>query len=142
MSTPRPPGPHRKPPADRPTLGARGEQLAVDHLEAEGLAIVDRNWRCRWGEIDIVAAEPVPDGRRRLVFCEVKTRSGRGYGSPLEAVTYAKLQRLRRLAGHWLEARGGRAGGGEWAEIRLDVVGVLLDGGTGTPEIDHVKAVG
>jgi Holliday junction resolvase-like predicted endonuclease len=68
-------------------LGRRGEQLAVEHLQRAGLRILDRNWRCADGEIDIVAAE-----RRALVVCEVKTRSGVRYGTPLEAITRQKRE--------------------------------------------------
>ena len=63
--------------------------------------ILDRNWRCRLGEIDIVAME-VEGADRSLVFCEVKCRTGLGFGPPLEAITYAKVRKLRRLAGEWL----------------------------------------
>ncbi len=138
---------------DNQTIGARGEDVAAAHLRADGCEILVRNWHCRWGEIDIVAAEPVDGsdgegggehaGRRRLVFCEVKTRTGRGYGSPLESITFAKMQRLRRLAGHWLAAQGERAARSEWADLRIDAIGVVLDLRSGAePEVNHVRAVG
>src|SRR5829696_6815525 len=82
-------------------LGRFGEDLAVRHLEAAGLQVLDRNWRCAEGEIDIVAAEG-----DTLVVCEVKTRTGTGFGDPAEAVVGAKAARLRRLALRWLAARG------------------------------------
>ena len=81
----------------RQTLGARGEDLAVAELERQGMTILARNWRCRLGEIDIVAAEVV-GGRTTVVFCEVKCRSGLGFGDPLEAITWKKLRTLRSLA--------------------------------------------
>ena len=112
-------------------LGRRGEQLAVEHLQRAGLRILDRNWRCADGEIDIVAAE-----RRALVVCEVKTRSGVRYGTPLEAVTRQKRNRLRRLAIRWLVAHGIL-----FDEIRIDVVGVLRSE-SGEFSIDHVRGVG
>lgn len=128
------------------TIGARGEEVAASYLRQQGLEILDQNWRCRWGEIDIVAAERLgarQASHRRLVFCEVKTRTGWGYGSPLESITFAKMQRLRRLAGHWLRAQGDRAQRSEWADIRIDAIGVVLDlKGAAEPEINHVKAVG
>ena len=96
-------------------LGRRGEQLAVDHLEARGMAVLERNWRCRLGEIDIVAR----DGGD-LVFIEVKTRSNGDYGHPFEAITPVKLARLRRLAIAWCEASEASA-----ARIRIDAVAVL-----------------
>ena len=82
-------------------LGRSGEQAAADYLESCGLRILDRNWRCAVGEIDIVAVD-----RRTLVVVEVKSRTGTRCGSPLEAVTRAKRARLRRLAVQWLNAHG------------------------------------
>ena len=101
-------------------IGARGEDLACAELERQGLQILDRNWRCSVGELDIVAAE-VGDGGVTLVFCEVKCRSGLRFGHPLEAVTYAKLPTLRQLAAIWTRQHRIRA-----AQIRIDVIGVVL----------------
>jgi putative endonuclease len=112
-------------------LGKQGEQLAAEHLQRAGMRILDRNWRCAEGEIDIVAAE-----RRTLVVCEVKARSGVRYGTPLEAITYKKRSRLRRLAVRWLVAHGIL-----FDEIRIDVVGVLKSG-PGEFTIEHVRGVG
>ena len=113
-------------------LGALGEQIAVDHLKSLGLRIVTRNWRCRYGELDVIAAED-PD---TIVFVEVKTRTGDGFGGVEQAVTRAKLRRLRRLAGLWL---AGQDHG--WAQIRLDVIGVRI-GRRRAPEVMHLRAVG
>jgi putative endonuclease len=77
-------------------LGRRGEELAAEYLEAQGMLIVDRNWRCREGEIDIVAL----DGDA-LVIAEVKTRRSLAYGHPFEAVGVDKLARLHRLGSAW-----------------------------------------
>lgn len=96
-------------------LGRRGEQLAVDHLEARGMAVIDRNWRCRLGEIDIVAR----DGRD-TVFIEVKTRTSHDYGHPFESITPIKVARLRRLAIAWCEATDVPV-----VRIRIDAVAVL-----------------
>ncbi len=82
-------------------LGKEGEQAAVSYLEGCGFRILDRNWRCADGEIDIVAVD-----RHTFVVCEVKTRSGTRYGTPLDAVGQAKRRRLRRLAAQWLAAHG------------------------------------
>jgi putative endonuclease len=112
-------------------LGRQGEQLAVEHLRQDGLRVLDRNWRCAEGEIDIVAAE-----RRSLVICEVKTRSSVRYGTPLEAVSRAKRSRLRRLAVCWLVAHGVL-----FDEIRIDVVGVLRTQ-SGDFTVEHVRGVG
>ena len=112
-------------------LGRQGEQLAAEHLQRSGLRILDRNWRCPEGEIDIVAAD-----RRALVVCEVKTRSDARYGTPLEAVSARKHSRLRRLAGRWVLAHGVL-----FDEIRIDVVGVLRVA-PGEFTIEHVRGVG
>ncbi|HEV3381454.1 MAG TPA: YraN family protein [Trebonia sp.] len=112
-------------------LGREGEQAAVDYLTERGFRILDRNWRCAHGEIDIVAVE-----RHSLVVCEVKTRSGTRYGTPLEAVGRAKLSRLRRLAVQWVIAHGVR-----FDRIRIDVVGVLYEGSGGST-IEHIRGVG
>jgi putative endonuclease len=112
-------------------LGRRGEQIAAEYLERAGMRILDRNWRCAEGEIDIVATE-----RQILVVCEVKTRSSVRYGTPLEAVTRAKRLRLRRLAARWLVAYGVL-----FDEVRIDVVGLIKDG----PDdylIEHARGVG
>jgi putative endonuclease len=112
-------------------LGRRGELLAVEYLERAGMRILDRNWRCAEGEIDIVAAE-----RQVLVVCEVKTRSGTRYGTPLEAITRAKRARLRRLAARWLVAHGVL-----FDEVRIDAIGLIGDG-RGQYQIEHVRGVG
>jgi putative endonuclease len=112
-------------------LGKDGEQAAVDYLESCGFRILDRNWRCAEGEIDIVAVE-----RHTFVVCEVKTRSGTRYGTPLEAVGRAKRNRLRRLAVRWLTAHGVR-----FDQIRIDVIGLLYEG-TGGFTIQHIRGVG
>jgi putative endonuclease len=112
-------------------LGRSGEQAAARYLESSGLRILDRNWRCADGEIDIVAAE-----RRVLVVCEVKSRSGTRYGTPLEAVSRAKRARLRRLAVQWLNAHGLR-----FDQVRVDVVGLTYEG-TGGFTVEHVRGVG
>src|SRR4029453_8709608 len=104
-----------KHPADRGELGRRGEALACTRLTAAGLRIVARNWRCQTGEIDVVAEAP-----GLLVFCEVKTRRGDGYGTPAAAANAAKQAQLRRLAGPYLRAPPHRSCRG-----RFDVVTVV-----------------
>jgi putative endonuclease len=113
-------------------LGQRGEQLAAELLRQSGMRILDRNWRCDAGEIDIVAAEG-----RALVVCEVKTRSTTRYGTPLESISARKHARLRRLAIRWVTAHGLTAD-----EIRIDVVGVLLGSGPDDVAIEHMRGVG
>ena len=112
-------------------LGRAGEQVAAEYLERAGLRILDRNWRCADGEIDIVAAE-----RRVLVVCEVKTRSDVRFGTPLEAISRNKRTRLRRLAAQWLAAHGVL-----FDEVRIDVIGLIKDK-AGEFQIEHVRGVG
>jgi putative endonuclease len=114
-------------------LGAMGEALAVDHLTRMGLRILQRNWRCRYGELDIIARD---DAASTVVFVEVKTRTGDGYGGLAYAVTPRKVRRLRRLAGLWLAGQDQR-----WAAIRIDVIGVRV-GRRRTPEITHLQGIG
>ena len=97
-------------------LGSLGEHIAATYLTDVGLRVLDRNWRCREGELDIVAREA-----DALVFCEVKTRRGIGFGHPVEAVTPAKQRKLRTLAQRWLAAHDEHA-----PDLRFDVVGVLV----------------
>ena len=107
--------------------------MAADHLTGLGLQIVTRNWRCRYGELDVIAADPSTD---TVVFVEVKTRTGDGFGGVEQAVTAQKARRLRRLAGLWLAAQDRR-----WAGVRIDVIGVRI-GRRRTPEITHLQGVG
>jgi putative endonuclease len=113
-------------------VGRFGEDLAARHLQQAGYTLLDRNWRCREGELDIVAL----DGRT-VVFVEVKTRSSAAYGRPAEAVTPAKLARLRRLAVQWLAAQPEDA---RWPEVRFDVVAVLRCSPSG-PVVEHLAGV-
>jgi putative endonuclease len=114
-------------------VGRYGEQVAVDHLEAAGLVVLARNWRCREGELDIVAR----DGDE-LVFIEVKTRSSLAFGLPAEAVDRIKAARIRRLALIWIAAQRSGPGARSWSALRFDVVSVLRKR-TGGPELAHVK---
>ncbi|OBI10861.1 YraN family protein [Mycobacterium sp. E2462] len=114
-------------------LGALGEALAVDHLTRLGLRILHRNWRCRYGELDVIACDDIT---RTVVFVEVKTRTGDGYGGLAHAVTPRKVRRLRRLAGLWLAGQDGR-----WAALRIDVIGVRI-GRRRTPELTHLQGIG
>ena len=111
-------------------LGSRGEELAAHYLISQGLHIIDRNWRCPEGEIDLVAV----DGAT-LVIVEVKTRTSEDFGHPFKAVSADKLQRLHLLCGNWV-----RAHGRYFAGRRIDAVSVL-DDGTHPPVIEHLRAV-
>ena len=112
-------------------LGAYGERVAARHLAEEGLVLLDRNWRCEAGEIDLV----LRDGDV-LVFCEVKTRTSTAYGHPLEAVDGIKTERLVRLADRWIEEHGVVA-----PTVRFDMVGVLRPL-RGAAEVEHVRGLG
>ena len=101
-------------------VGRHGEQLAVAHLEAAGLEILTRNWRCRDGELDIVAR----DGAA-LVFVEVKTRSSLAFGLPAEAVDRIKAARIRQLALRWIGAQRDAEKPVFWSTVRFDVVSVV-----------------
>jgi putative endonuclease len=112
-------------------LGAYGESVAARHLVERGLVLLDRNWRCAAGEIDLVLRDgPV------LVVCEVKTRSSIDYGTPHEAITDAKLDRLRRLAMCW-QAEHRLA----VPDVRIDLVAVLRPR-RGPSVVDHVRGLG
>jgi putative endonuclease len=96
-------------------LGGFGEHRAVLHYRAHGYEVLERNWRCSAGEIDLICAKG-----SLLVVCEVKARTGSAHGHPLEAVTAPKQRRLRRLAALSLQQQGRR-----WADVRFDVAAVL-----------------
>jgi putative endonuclease len=110
-------------------VGRFGEQLAAEQLAADGLVLLERNWRCPDGELDIVAMEGDV-----LVFVEVKTRSSVAFGDPAEAVGVAKAARLRRLALRWLAGHPERY----WPELRFDVVAIVrcVPGG---PTVRHIR---
>jgi len=117
-------------PLAKAELGRYGEELAAAHLEAIGCLILARNWRCRFGEIDLVALD-----QECLVVCEVKTRQSLRAGDPLEAVTAVKSARLRLLTGVWLAAQDRF-----YPQVRVDVVGIVRPP-SGTARLVHLKAV-
>jgi putative endonuclease len=98
----------------RNALGQYGERVAARHLSDQGMVVLDRNWRCEAGEIDLV----LRDGDV-LVVCEVKTRASDACGTPHEAVTPDKLERLQRLALLWADTHEVRP-----TEVRIDLVAV------------------
>jgi len=116
----------------RNAIGARGEQLAAEHLQRRGYAIVARNFRTRWGELDIVAC----DGET-LLFCEVKTLRGRSRDrDPLEAVRQGKRRQVRRMAAQFLAECRDRP---RASELRFDVVGVTIDRGGRLLALEHLE---
>ena len=117
----------------RRLVGAAGEDAAARHLTAHGFEIVERNFRTRYGELDIVAA-----GGGCLVFCEVKARIGRAATArALEAVGPAKRQRLRRMAGEWFRASGRGAVG--QPSVRFDVIGIAMAPDGSVLALEHVE---
>lgn len=114
-------------------LGRDGEDIAAAHLEAQGWQIIERNWRCPAGELDIVAWD---QDAQTLVFVEVKSRSSTAFGQPIEAITWRKLAKLRELATLWLRSTQTRA-----PTIRVDAVGVLVPSGC-KPELTHLRGIG
>lgn len=117
--------------AAKDVVGRDGEQLAAEYLIGLGLVVLARNWRCREGELDIVAT----DGRNLAVVCEVKTRTGVRFGSGADAVDAGKRRRIRRLGQLWLAEHRARKG----ITLRFDVISVLWLPGT-TPEITHIES--
>jgi len=123
----------------RRTLGARGEELAARHLEARGYEVVERNFRTRYGELDVVARDA-----RCLVFCEVKARIVRGEAStsdvlgPFAAIGHRKQRQVRAMAREWL----GQAPlvGPRPAEIRFDAIGVSFDRAGRLIALEHLEA--
>jgi putative endonuclease len=116
--------------AQRLALGAYGERVAATHLARQGMVVLDRNWRCDQGELDLV----LRDGEV-LVACEVKTRSSAVGGSPHEAVGAVKVDRLHRLLWLWCEAHDLRPG-----QTRVDLVGILRSR-RGSAQVDHVRGL-
>jgi putative endonuclease len=116
----------------RHRLGATGERLAAEHLERCGFNVLERNFRTRWGELDIVAF----DGRT-LAFCEVKSRrAGGSRGGPFEAVGPGKQVRVRRMAGSWLAERRDRP---RAPVLRFDVIGVTFDPAGRLISLEHLE---
>lgn len=116
-------------PTRRHVLGIYGERLAADYLTSLGYEILERNWRCNQGEIDLIAKDA-----ERWVFVEVKTRNGAGFGEPFEAITGEKLARMRRLVGEWCRLR--KVNG---VQVRIDAISVLVE--RGEVKLEHLKQV-
>ena len=114
-------------------LGRRGESLAAGYLKSEGLGILATNYRCPWGEIDLVAQ----DGQE-LAFVEVRTRRPSHYGSPQESITRKKAGHLTAAAEHYLQNHAPE-NDGEDLPWRIDLVSICMPQGYGSPQIDHIK---
>lgn len=116
--------------ARKDEIGLWGETYARQWLEQAGWRTLSQNWRCPAGEVDIVAVRGDD-----LVFFEVKTRTSQTFGHPVEALSAAKISRMRVVAGQWLAAHRNVRG-----RIRLDLIAILRE--RGRLEIEHVEAVG
>jgi putative endonuclease len=116
--------------------GALGEGIAERHLTTAGYRVLDRNFRTRHGELDLIAA-----GEDALVFCEVKTRVAGGGGppGPLDAIGRDKRRRLRLMAAQWLAARRDADRGGAAGQLRFDAIGITLRPDGGLLSLEHVE---
>ena len=117
----------------RVKLGKRGEELAAGYRQSSGCGILASNYRCPWGEIDLVAR----DGEG-LAFVEVRTRRTSNFGTPQESITSRKADHLVAVAQHYLQNNAPK---NDWEELpwRIDLVSICLTDGNGTPQIDHIK---
>ena len=114
---------------DSKELGKVGEEAALGYLKERGYEIIEQNYRSRFGEIDLVARTG-----EELVLVEVKTRRGKGFGSPMEAITHRKKQRLRRVGMAWAQRR-------RWkGPIRFDAIGVEMRDSK-EPRIEHLRGI-
>ena len=118
----------------RRALGAWGERLAASHLEAAGYRIVTRGWRCRYGELDIIAVQDAT-----LVVVEVRTRRGTVRGSAEESITPTKARRLALLALAYLDARE-QAGAAWTGPYRIDVIAITLDARGAVQIFNHLES--
>jgi len=108
-------------------LGTKGEDLAVSYLEKQGYRILQRNYRCKSGEIDIICCKA-----EIIVFVEVKTRTSKLYGSPEESITWRKRDHIRKTALDYLAA-----GRRSFKELRFDVIGIMIE--QGVPRVNHLE---
>ncbi|GEL94361.1 YraN family protein [Cellulomonas composti] len=111
-------------------VGRYGEDVAAAHVVRLGWRVIERNWRCSEGELDLVALEG-----REVVVIEVKTRRSLRFGHPAEAVTHAKLARVRGLAGRWMREHPHPG-----CTLRVDVIAVVLPA-AGAPQVEHLMGL-
>ncbi|NNG96647.1 YraN family protein [Gordonia araii] len=127
----------------RQQIGALGEDIAVDYLTTLGWRVCARNWRTRYGELDVIAREPNPSGLAdNLVIVEVKTRrDGAVYDDPVAAVTGDKLARMAKLAWMWIAERREDDSLDYFDALRFDVISIRLDGRRGAPILRHHRGL-
>ena len=117
-------------PEKRKRLGELAETLTAEHLRRKGYRILTRNYRCRYGEVDIIALD-----NRTLVFIEVRAKSAAGFGTPQESVGYRKQARLREVARHYLATEQTKG-----TLCRFDVVAIQFDPESRkVTEFEHIK---
>lgn len=116
-------------PINRKKLGALGERIAREHIEKLGYRIIETNFRCHEGEIDIIAQD-----REQLVFVEVRTRRGLNFGSPEESITVSKRRKLIEVANAYLQSHEGLPS--SW---RIDVVAVELGPGGTVSRVELIQ---
>jgi putative endonuclease len=120
----------------RRTRGELGERVAARHLAERGYDIVERNFRTRYGELDLIAADA-----RCIVFCEVKTRVAHGREGPergIDAIGHAKRRRIRAMAGQWLRSRPAGTARPRRSRLRFDAIGVTLSPAGAVLSLEHV----
>lgn len=117
-------------PSSRTKLGTAGEGIARRHLEAKGYALREANYRCRWGEIDLVM-----EGEGEMVFVEVRTKRGGAFGTPEESVTIAKRRRLAATAYHYLEQQG------HDGHFRIDLVAIVMSTRGVVERVTHLENI-
>ncbi len=115
----------------RQSLGHLGEALAANYLEKKGYAILERNWRTPYGEIDLIAQV-----NGVIVFVEVKTRASRSLGPPEISITPRKAEHMRSAAEYYIQQHSEM--NNDW---RVDVLTILLSKGNSPPLIDHFENV-
>jgi len=115
----------------RQRLGQRGEDAACEFLVRQGMKVIDRNWRCGYGEADII----VLDGRT-LVFCEVKTRTSKKYGKPEESITFKKRERYYNLISVYRSRTTTRH-----SSIRCDAIFITVDKERKNAKLHYVRDV-
>jgi putative endonuclease len=121
----------------RRTRGQIGERIAERHLERRGYRVIARNYRTRYGEIDLIAVD-----QGAIVFCEVKTRAGTGRSgpaAPFDAIGPSKRRRVRMMAAQWLAARADEPSRPTRAELRFDAIGITLGTGDRLVALDHLE---
>jgi putative endonuclease len=115
----------------RRNLGERGERIAASYLKRHGYEILDTNYRCQWGEVDLIARKD-----DSLVFVEVRTRTNESYGTPAESLTYVKQERLITTAQTYLQALDILPK--EW---RIDLVSITFSPASSDPHVEHLENV-